>query len=1043
MFRKSKENFIKKGLNLLLILAMLVTMLPFSGNIKAKAEEDIRVWLNSKKPLYAGYYRTWHDSSSMLLDDKGEVVKGGGKVQMGDIPAEVDLVFMFDDGQAKDSPFYDKVKDEYVPKLHERGQKIIRTLGVEHLNGGTGLSKDSTKYPDNEEGYKKLAEDIIEEYVTKLGLDGLDIDIEKHNYSETEQDLKNLKEIFGIDPEVQRAKNKRAENVFRELAKLIGPNGKDKSKLLIIDTTMPAESTILKQNYDNIDLFLVQRYGKTGELGNPNLPGTHSFLDLDGLWNSLKNYIPANKFMIGFSFYEERSPKGNRWYDIPFKDGTSFDAKHENKIGNGIKDSRAGRYALWQPKDGGLKGGIFSYAVERDGVYHPYKEDEEVTNNPEIDTWCETEFKQSIELKQIMLNAQGELITEADFADEALRESIIAQVGRFKGDLERFDGELKLDNPEIKDTTGLSLLVKVKKITIKGLVSLENLNLKNCGLETIDIADYENYKKLKNIDISGNKLDLSAESPDRKTLDKLMENNPTATVEYGDQEPKPYPDYALENLPDALDKASEEFDLGDILTVTKTVRGTNIEQLADLKINEKDVIKTGYVINPWNYSGYTFKIVKHDQTVIAGNKINREEDATYKVTVLDANGDKVTEKMVKVGEGKEFLENLSYKAKIVWQSKPCTDNENNNSINYLFDDNLNNDRPKLFSSDRLLKFIIDIGENVEVKHIDFYNDTRLSAESVDFEAIKDNNVDTGKFNFQYCSNKDNSTKVKTFDLKDVKEKYSEGIDTSESRYWIITFNGTFMGMWAQEIKLLGTLKTVEPPKPEEPEEPQQPEEPQKPEEPQNPIEPQQPVEPQNPGIVPQASVAPVVPYTASPNVSADKKPESKEEPKNAEVKEIETTNDETPQGTIAERTTVFTKNKLSYKLINEASNLIKMLKADKTPKKLIIPASITKDGKTFKVSELENKAFKGKKQLTTVSFGKNISKIGKECFAGCTNLKVVEFKGNKVKSIGKDAFKGTGSKITVKVPVNMSKKDRAKLKKMLIKAKISKKVVIK
>ena len=74
---------------------MLVTVLPLSGTTKVKAEEDIRTWLASKKPLYAGYYRTWHDSSSMLKDENGEVSQGGGKVKMGDIPEEVDIVFMF------------------------------------------------------------------------------------------------------------------------------------------------------------------------------------------------------------------------------------------------------------------------------------------------------------------------------------------------------------------------------------------------------------------------------------------------------------------------------------------------------------------------------------------------------------------------------------------------------------------------------------------------------------------------------------------------------------------------------------------------------------------------------------------------------------------------------------------------------------------------------------------------------------------------------------------------------------------------------------
>ena len=1023
MFTENKRNLIKKALNFLLILAMLVTVLPLANLKKVMAEDDIRTWLESKKPIYAGYYRTWHDISSIGRDGQSN----GGKVKMDDIPSEVDLVFVFDDWQADDSPYYDKLKTEYVPNMHNKGQKVIRTIGVEYLNGTSGLSKDTTKYTNDDTGYKLLAQDIVAEYVTKLGLDGLDVDIERHNYNEAEASL--------------AEKNIKAEGVLREIAKLIGPKGNDKSKLLIIDTTMPAETKILKENYDNIDLLLVQRYGTDGEAGNPYYATRP---DLEGMWDGFKKYIPANKLMIGFSFYEEGSSKDNRWYDIPFKDGTSFDAKNKNRSGNGIKDARAGRYALWQPKSGGLKGGIFSYAIERDGVYHPDKADENTNNNPEIDVKLPTEFKQSKELKQIMLNAQGELITEADFPDEALRNSIIAQIGRFKGDLTRFDGELKLNNHAIKNTTGLNALTKVSKIIFDGLTELEVLDIKGCGLETFDITHCENYKKLKKIDISGNKLDLSPDSPDRKALDTLMEANPTAQVEFGEQEPKTYPDYALEKLPETLEKSNEDFDLNTVLTITKTVRGINIEKLSNLKINDKNVIKAGHELAPWDYAGFTFKVIKHDQTSSTEPKINRNEDATYKVIVFDSNNEKIGEKLVKVGEGKEFLENLSYKAKVVWQSKPCPDNEKKNSINYLFDNNLNNQRPQIFASDRLLKFIIDIGENAEVKHIDFYNSTELSANSIDFEAIKDNNVDTGKFNFPYCLNKDNSTKVKTFDLKDGKAKYSEGIDTSESRYWIITFNGTFMGMFAQEIKLLGTIKKIEPPKPEpqEPKEPEKPNEPQQPKEPEKPNEPQQPKEPEKP-VSPQS---PVLPYTPSDSIAADNKTEKNEENKEKadkpEIKEIEAPNDETPQSEAVEKITTFIKNKLSYKIVNKASNLIKMLKSVTTSKKLIIPASITQNGNTFNVSELDNKAFKGNKQLRRVTIGKNVTKIGKECFAGCSNLTVIEFKGTKITSIGKYAFKGINTKVKIKVPAKMSKDERTKLKRMLIKAKISKNIVI-
>ena len=76
MFTKTKGDCIKKALNFLLILTMLITVLPLTNLKKVMAEDDIRTWLESKKPIYAGYYRTWHDISSIGRDGQSN---GGSK----------------------------------------------------------------------------------------------------------------------------------------------------------------------------------------------------------------------------------------------------------------------------------------------------------------------------------------------------------------------------------------------------------------------------------------------------------------------------------------------------------------------------------------------------------------------------------------------------------------------------------------------------------------------------------------------------------------------------------------------------------------------------------------------------------------------------------------------------------------------------------------------------------------------------------------------------------------------------------------------------
>ena len=74
------------------------------------------------------------------------------------------------------------------------------------------------------------------------------------------------------------------------------------------------------------------------------------------------------------------------------------------------------------------------------------------------------------------------------------------------------------------------------------------------------------------------------------------------------------------------------------------------------------------------------------------------------------------------------------------------------------------------------------------------------------------------------------------------------------------------------------------------------------------------------------------------------------------------------------------------------------------------------NGKTYKVTEIKDNAFKKFAKLKTVTLGKNIKTIGKNAFNGCKKLKTITFKGNSVKKIGKSAFKNIYKKATFKCP---------------------------
>ena len=93
---------------------------------------------------------------------------------------------------------------------------------------------------------------------------------------------------------------------------------------------------------------------------------------------------------------------------------------------------------------------------------------------------------------------------------------------------------------------------------------------------------------------------------------------------------------------------------------------------------------------------------------------------------------------------------------------------------------------------------------------------------------------------------------------------------------------------------------------------------------------------------------------------------------------------------------------------------------NKVKASVTIPTSIKIKGATYKVTEISASAFKNNRKLKKVVIGQNIVKIGKNAFYGCKNLTSITIKSSRLtlKNIGKNAFKNTSPKATVKVPKN-------------------------
>lgn len=247
------------------------------------------------KQIMAGYFRTWSDKISRPSINK---------TSMDEIPPSVDIALVFPWDTPLDSPFWEALRTTYVPALHAQGTKVVITQGIETLL--------DPRYPHTPEGHQAYVDMVMNTYIKPFNLDGLDID-----YEQTLSTLEYEKSVA----------------IFDLLSKQLGPHSQS-GRLLILDTNRRGDDRLIKHLAPSIDYLFLQVYGQhLSAIGHA--------------YDSFKAYLPAHKFMLGFSFYEEQ---GARWNDV-------------NEDG---KSGRAFDYADWQPVDGKTKGGIFSYAIDRD-----------------------------------------------------------------------------------------------------------------------------------------------------------------------------------------------------------------------------------------------------------------------------------------------------------------------------------------------------------------------------------------------------------------------------------------------------------------------------------------------------------------------------------------------------------------------------------------------------------------------------------------------------------------------------------------------------
>ncbi|WP_408071554.1 leucine-rich repeat protein [Butyrivibrio sp. JL13D10] len=95
---------------------------------------------------------------------------------------------------------------------------------------------------------------------------------------------------------------------------------------------------------------------------------------------------------------------------------------------------------------------------------------------------------------------------------------------------------------------------------------------------------------------------------------------------------------------------------------------------------------------------------------------------------------------------------------------------------------------------------------------------------------------------------------------------------------------------------------------------------------------------------------------------------------------------------------------------------------DKKSTSVVIPNTVTIEGKEYPVTKIDAGAFKGNKKLKKITGGANIISIGKDAFAGCKNLRSVDLSGADIKTIGAKAFNGCGNLKNIKLNGDYLKK---------------------
>lgn len=156
--------------------------------------------------------------------------------------------------------------------------------------------------------------------------------------------------------------------------------------------------------------------------------------------------------------------------------------------------------------------------------------------------------------------------------------------------------------------------------------------------------------------------------------------------------------------------------------------------------------------------------------------------------------------------------------------------------------------------------------------------------------------------------------------------------------------------------------------------------------------------------------------SAAPDTE-DKKTGTNSQGQNADVKNLENkkTESQNPKTADTDKTkTRFTKGAFQYRIIGKGKKTVQVQSLVRRHlKKAVIPAAVKWKGTTYKITKIGKNAFRSCKNLKTVIIEKNVTKIDASAFYDCKKLSRVTIRAKKLSSVSKKAFKKVSSKLKI------------------------------